>query len=240
MIKSKYLFNKDSINIFTDASIYQLSSGGTITDMIACPGYVVENDGKILDMGFNILHNSTNNIGELSAILMGVNEAKKYQNFKYVRLFSDSQTSLFAVRNRIFNWVRNTKPSANILYGYDGAEIKNLSYILDIIYTILSNNIKVEFYHQKGHVVVSNVHSLNKAMQVFKDSNGIRSDIDFNLIEIISNLNNVVDEYTRNALHDNLSLNDKLISPISFIYRNELFDQNKYKQLIYKGENNNG
>lgn len=226
--------DRNTINIFTDASIYNLKVGGKVKETIGCPGYIVVWNGVIIDAGCTLLRNSTNNIAELYAILLGVEASKSYgANYK-IRIFSDSQLSVFAIRDRIFNWIG--KSDGNLLYTVDGNPVANQSYIMSIIYTILSNGFPITILHQKGHVNINNYKDIYKAKDVFKTSNNIRStnDITDDFIVSISYFNNYVDNMTRMYLHNHLSEieNIGLNNVFEFVYRP--FDIEKYKEYLHK------
>lgn len=224
MITKGAIFNKESVNIFTDASITTYN-GMTI----GCPGYAVYVGDLIVDLGYAIDYDSTNNYSELHAILLGVIAASKYQDFKYIRLFSDSQTSIYALRDRIFKWI--TKARKGQLYGTSKAPIGNQDIIMEIIYYILDNNIRIEFYHQKGHVPITSIDKLDYALYTFKDSNNINAYIDMEVIKAISSANDHVDRYTKFIL-DNYIPQVQLYNAVSFGY--VPFDTTKYKELIMK------
>lgn len=225
MVTKSMIFNDCSVNIFTDASICKINNY-----TYGCPGYSVYIGESMIDEGCCIDYGTTNNISELNAIFIGVKQAQKYQNYKYIRIFSDSQTSVFALRDRIFNWINNVKDG--YLYGSSKNPIANQDKIMEIIYYIIYNNIRIEFYHQKGHVDFNNSNSLLNALRVFKDSNSIRSDIDLEVIRMISYANDHVDKFTKSVLKNTTLKQSNLYNAISFGYTP--FDINNYKQLIYK------
>lgn len=223
MIYKSMIFNNDTINIFTDASILTLDTG----EIVGCPGYAVYLGDIMIDQGHTIDRNSTNNYSEFHAIFMGVQQALKYQNFKYIRLFSDSQTCILALRERIFNWIGKAK--GGLLYGKSNQVIKNQNILMEIIYYIIENNIRIEFFHQKGHVNINKSDDLTRALYVFKDSNNINAYLDLEVISLLSQANDYVDRYTKLMLEKNLVLEDKY-NTISFFYNN--FNIEKYKELI--------
>ena len=233
-MKLNDLFNEESICIFTDSSFKNESKNKNIAIGTTAPAVCIYNGMNLIMQDFKILHNSTTQQGELYAILIGVMKSYLYRNFKYIRLFSDSQVSIFGIRDRIFKWVRETNEGKNIL-GENG-NIKNQNYIMDIIYYILSNNIPIELYHVKGHVKKS-YDSISHAKKVFQISNNINENIDDALIYMISDANNDVDnfstrmlnQYINNSLYDIPNSN----SDISIGYTK--FDTRAYYNLI-KGE----
>lgn len=219
---------KDGLNIFTDASMMYLDDSTSL----GCPGYICVSKGNIIEQDMTILYNTTVNNAELYGILMGVYAAIKRKNdYQTIRIFSDSQLSIFAIRDRIFNWVKNDKSGECNLVGSDNQVIKNQNLIMEIIYAILYFNLHVEFYHQKGHVEIVDKRSMAKATKVFCTSNGMEY-IDPDIITTISMYNNYVDNITR----QNLKINYELHSNIKkgLIYEYFPFDVKKYQSLINK------
>lgn len=191
MIIPEYFFNEHSICIFTDASYRRnrdYKHGDTSRGTTA-PAAMVYHRYDLIDQDFNILHNTTSQVGELHAVLLGVMLAYKYRNYR-VRLFSDSQNSIFAIRDRIFKWVRSQEAGNNVL-GDDGS-LKNQEDIMQIVYYIISNNFPMEFYHVKGHVY--DYYDYDHAQEVFKYSNGY--DIDLKTTQLLGIYNNRVDEFS--------------------------------------------
>ena len=108
------LFNDNSVCIFTDASLCKKDN---ITYI--CSGVCVYMNDLLVNQVYEILVDCTIQQGELYAILLGVREAVKYTNiFKSIRLFSDSLTSILALRERLFRWI-NQKDCEGNLRGYN-------------------------------------------------------------------------------------------------------------------------
>lgn len=198
IINKEFYFNPNTVNIFTDASVKKMYTGETI----ACPGceIVVTNERGIMESIYKdhyFIRNATNNIGELSAILLGLISLHKFNLFegKQINLFSDSQLCINSIREWIFSWINNQYN--NIWYGSSGDPVKNQEIIKQIIWFIYSNNLYINFYHQKGHVT-NTENSINNAIRVFGISNGFTTD--FNLMQILSHYNNNVDKFTKVAL----------------------------------------
>ena len=62
----------------------------------------------------------------------------KYKNnYKYIRLFSDSQLCIFGLRQRIYSWINNI--NNGYICGYDGNPIKNQEIFIEIAYFIAQN-----------------------------------------------------------------------------------------------------
>lgn len=229
------LFNDESVCIFTDSSFKNMSKDKNIAIGVTAPAICIYIGTKLVYQDFYILHNSTTQQGELYAILLGIMRSYFYRNFKHIRLFSDSQVSIFGIRDRIFKWIRQTNEGKNILG--DNGFIKNQDYIMDIIYYILSNNISIELYHVKGHVNKS-YENIVHAKNVFKSSNNITEHIDDALIYMISDCNNYVDNYSTRKLYNNINnpmyFTDNLKPVLSIGYTN--FNTDQYYKLV-KGDN---
>ena len=228
---NRTIFTPNSLNIFTDASIKKLHTGETIGSA-GCLVVIDVLEERKTWAEYRIFRNTTNNNSELKAILLGVQNAIRFRreygrpNNRTIRLFSDSQISIFGLRDRIFNWGFRD----NSYIGYDNKPIKNQDVILEIINTIIDNDIHIDFYHQKGHVSYNN-ESLNNAMHVFSVSNNIRENIDIDFIKQISKFSNDVDTLTRDSLKNIESLPpEQYIEPIYF--NNIQIDINKYHRLI--------
>ncbi len=228
MLFKRNLFHNNSVNIFTDASLRTVNG---ITSV--CPGVTVYIGDILVYQNFHILHNTTINRGELYAIMMGVMEAVKYRNCGELHLFSDSQTSIFAIRDRIFKWINNCND--DILRGSDGKPISNIDYIMDIVYYIIQCSLRIDFFHVKGHIKFCDYYEIQKAKSVFARSNNIQEPIDDELIRQVCIGNDQVDRYTGIML--DLYINESrfkidhmipLISSIGYAP----FDVNRYKSLI--------
>lgn len=232
------IFNDESLNIFTDAS---MNSYGTI----GCAGFIAVHGG--LDKRFPMLHTesrtqiikkATNNISEARAVIMGLYEAIVYQNrYKHIRIFSDSQITILGIRDRIYNW-KVSKKTHDRFVGSGGA-IKNQDLFLEMLYIILENNLSVEFWHQGGHVNFNDQSSIDKATHVFTVSNNIRDTIDIELIRAISYYNNFVDRNTREILYSTDLLHTNPVFPIKYKYCG--FDRERLYNLTHPNntENNN-
>lgn len=224
-MKKKDIFRSDVLNIFCDASTRK---HGKNTDI--CYGAIAICKYDVLDEIYRINSNCTNNNAEIKAIRAGVLLGIRYKNqFSEINLFSDSQISLFGIRDRIFTWTYNHNDG--LIYGYEDS-IKSQDVFIDILNIIVSHNIKINFYHQKGHVKIDKFKSVLEAGHVFTASNNIRSKLDLNLIRYISNFNNMVDTKSRSVLmsHDITKLN--IVEPIKFYPLNFYNQVNQYNNII--------
>lgn len=237
MLMYEHIFNDETLNIFTDASICK-----TEDETIGCYGIVPITTHKELNNTFpesyldyvHIARYSTNNDSELRGILSGIFFALQYrQYFKTINLFSDSKISIFGIREWIFNWMHNARNG--IMYSTTG-EVLNQELIKDIVFTILQNQLNINLFHQKGHVDTT-VKKLDNAKQVFIVSNDMNTDVDINLISKISYYNNMIDERTRDIVtaymkeyYPDYKSVQKLSRAISFDING--FNAKEYSQLI--------
>ena len=230
------IFNSKTLNIFTDASVLKLP-GEDITNSGALAITNLSDDkdsDSIIDESYFLMRESTNNIGEILAIRLGVILALKYRDqYDTINLFSDSKISLFGLREWFFKWKYNSKD--NQLYGSAGTPIANQGMFLDIIYLIESNLLKINLYHTPGHA------DFLKFIKVFRESNNIHSYMDNDFINTMIRYNDEIDSRTRTYLNS-LYYDDNPVPfdvrfpksnqiPIQFMYSPEL-DKNKYKLLI--------
>lgn len=184
------LFGQDVLNIFCDASIMKLEN-----ETIGCPGSVVIGPSTdIVDGSIQLLRQSSNNNAEITAILMALQQALKFRSdFPIINIFSDSKISVYGLREWMFNWARSIKDG--VLYSSSGEPVANQQIFLHIVRLVVSTNLNVNLYHQKGHVSDRN---LLPAKQLFLESNGILISDDEAIY--ISKYNNYIDILTKQEL----------------------------------------
>lgn len=183
----------DAISVYTDASLIKVDK---ITS--TCAGYALVYHNKILEEDRRILHNSTNNYGEIYAIYMGVQALLRYADTDcFLNLFSDSKISIDGLTSWISNWVR-TQDSSGCLRSSSGAEVANQDIFKSIIGLIESSNIHLQMFHVLGHISVNKYNDLLKARATFKRENGVLLSED--IIREICIYNNYVDNMTRDFL----------------------------------------
>jgi ribonuclease HI len=198
MLMHSQIFNLNVLNIFVDASVLK-----TQNETIGCPGcLVVRTDiyGNTIETEYidYITRDSTNNRSEIRAIRLGIEKALKYRNpFQKINLFSDSNLCIQSITNWIFTWIRGLRDE--VIYNSSNTPVINQDMIIDVINTILSNNLDINIFHQKGHVTGTK-ESIFHATEVFKETNKINTDIDLELIKAISYFNNIVDIRTKESL----------------------------------------
>lgn len=227
------IFNPNTINIFTDASIFKTPKGETI----GCSGALVvytpiARADHVVDSKYQILRQSTNNESEITAIWLGFLCALQYRKPNTtINLFSDSKICIYGLRVWIYNWMKNK--NNDTLLSSSGMEVANQNIILRIINTICENELQINLFHQKGHVELFKEKSINNAIKVFNESNNF--ECDYNLMYNLSKYNDMIDNSTRNILFMEKEFEDynKGINPIQFV---PIFDLYKYSNLIkFKG-----
>lgn len=221
--------NDYTINIFCDASI----QNGKPTN--GCYGAIAYLNGKEIDSECKVCTDTTNNNSEIKALRLGVCLALKFKlsGIPVINIFSDSQISVFGIRDRIYNWRMNRQGK---LIGSNKTEIANQDIFIEIMRMMVDNEMNnIAFYHQKGHVNTNNNDDLLNAMHVFQASNNVREDIDVRFIKFISDMNNVVDKRTRRILYKQGQ--PKCTDPVTFYttdfnnYIGRYYEQNKYKRF---------
>lgn len=206
------------VNIFCDASI-------DTDKKIACGGcYIVlqDNDYRPLYYKKYLQHNATNNSAEILAIWAGVTEAlnirQTYPNAIF-RLFSDSKISLYGLRDWMKNWIKNSqRRGTDVLINTSGQEVANQQCFIDIFNLIVETGLKIELYHQRGHVGESGKVDLERARVQFIRANKVSPENLGLSIEFISQCNSYIDSATRFALRQYIDhgiiIEDTLIQPI--------------------------
>ena len=235
----KDIFNPETLNIFTDASIKTIKN---IDETLGCPGAIcvgtnLNGSTYIIDEAYFIERHATNNSSEIKAVSLGISKALQYRNnFKYINLFSDSMICIHGLREWLYNWLRCIYNGT--MYSSSGKPVANQQTFASILNTIVMNNLYINLYHQKGHVSVINNDSLINAANVFKKTNFIQDDISLDLISLLSGYNNMVDIRTGEQLENFVSRpipycnkfnKDSLVMGFDMVH----FNVEKYKELTY-------
>ena len=224
------------INLFCDASI-------DVDRKIACAGCYIVVQGESIHSNplplyykMYIQHNATNNSAEILAIWAGVTEAIKLRQSKpnaTFRLFSDSKISLYGLRDWIKNWIKNSEnANTNVLISSVGQPVANQQCFIDIFNLIVESGLKIELYHQRGHVGGSGPR-MDKARVQFIRANKVPPEslgLDF---DFLCQCNNYIDISTRSALRkyiDNGFIDYETtsiigINPMHFYIRSNMIHQ---------------
>ena len=189
--------NFDSaLNVFSDASITVVNGHYT-----SCSGYIVVYNNKIAESGHKVIYDSTNNYGEIYALLMAVEAAiRKAGDIKYIsriNIFSDSQISIFGLRDWIFKWYKKLNKQKNMVSDRN-IEIANQEIFNIIVDTIVSNGLPLHLYHQLGHKNFNDKKDIESIKKSFYKANDIM--ITEALAEKICYYNNFIDKFTRDNL----------------------------------------
>ena len=206
------------VNLFCDASI-------DINNKIACGGCYVTlqelNRTSTYTNGLSVIgmynldevneycskmyiqHDATNNSAEILAIWSGITEILRIRNdypYAVFRLFSDSKISLYGLRDWMKNWINRYDPNKGTLISTSGTEVANQQYFIDIYNMIIAFDIKVEFYHQRGHVGESGGVNEAASRAHFIRANKVPPEALGLSIKEINRCNHTIDNNTRSAL----------------------------------------
>lgn len=201
-------YNKYTLNLFSDASILKNKNKFT-----GCYESVAVVEDTIIDSEYRIATDTTVNESEIKGIRLSLSLAVKYFNqFERINVFSDSQISIFGLRDYIYNW----RCKNNTLYSSLKKPVKNQSIFIECFNIMKDFQLfsKVSLLHQSGHVT-NNYYDLQSAANTFRASNRIPQDIDINLIRYISTYNNFVDNDSRTRLRM-FDKSKQFFDPISF------------------------
>ena len=221
MIKYESIFNDKTLNIFTDASVLN-----KLGEIIGCPGFVAVIGNEMIHHNEIILRESTNNESELYAIYMAIQYALfNRDKVEVINIFSDSQFAIYGLREWIFNWLNNIKNDR--LYNSSQKLVANQKLFMNIIYTILHHDLKVSFYHNRGHFKYNQV---KEFVKLFTKHNFLNDYLEFAAAYAIIHYNDIVDNNTRSLLHKTQQFPVKLEIP-DYLARNDL-DIKHYKELL--------
>lgn len=205
-------YNFKTLNIFSDASIIRAPYG-----FDGCYGVVAVVRDEIIDTTMRLVSNTTVNNCEIKGIRAAIDLAIKYKDqFDYINIFSDSQISIFGLRDYIYKWKYNIKDE--LLYTSSGKPAVNQEIFIECHKMLLESGLynKINLIHQSGHIN-SNYASLQKAAVVFRKANGVAGPIDLNFIRYISTYNDFVDHNSRSLLHATNMRENKFVDPVKFV-----------------------
>lgn len=200
-------YNADTLNIFCDAS---MRKRGNAQD--GCYGAIALCGDTLVDKLIRINSNTTNNNCEIKAIKAGVILGIRHGGmFKMVNVFSDSQISIFGIRDRLYGW----NCYNGVLYGSSNQPVSSQDIYIEIMMLMIEYSQIINFWHQKGHVSNSGK-TLNEALHTFLSSNRIRDPVDINLIRYISKYNDRIDNETRSVLYQTDIYKKQIKHPLEF------------------------
>ena len=204
-----------SINVFTDASLTTVNGVN-----VSCSGYAIVYNSQITGANFRILYDCSHNFGEIYALFMGIEAAIQAasDNRYRINIISDSQISVFGLRDGIFAWYKRLNKES-IMISSSKKPITNQFIYKRIVKSIVASGFPINIYHQLGHM--SNTEKgLKKVIEKFEKVN--IETIDEDVASKIIYYNNFVDKFTRANLFS--------------ITGNSVFDINKYEKEV---EDNN-
>ena len=193
------------INLFCDASIdpnTKTACGGTYA--------TTQDENNIGTIGISgyIQEQATNNSAEILAVWTGVTQAislqRDYPNAVF-RLFSDSKISIYGVRDWVADWIRKMRHDGTLISS-SGKPVANQQRFIDVFNIIVEHRFPIEFYHQRGHVSDGRV-SISEARRNFISTNKCTPEMLGLSMEFLCDCNNVIDNYTRDAIYAYLDQN---------------------------------
>lgn len=185
----------NAINTYTDASMVVDRYGKKLT----CAGFATVYHGQVIDHGVKIVHNVTNNYGEILAIYMGIANLLSYkENDAFLNLFSDSQISVSGLKEWIYSWVRDMDRNTMELKNSTGVKVANQEIFMNIVNYIISNDTHLSIWHQRGHKDPAKVAEMEEVRKTFMTVN--ETEITDDIIREICYYNDMVDHMTRNHL----------------------------------------
>lgn len=225
-------------NLFCDASI-------DTDKKTACGGcYIVAQypNNRVEQINYSLIIqlNATNNSSEIMAIYAGICEALKlreqYPNAVF-RLFSDSKISLYGLRDWMKNWLKNIREDGTLISS-SGKPVMNQQRFIEIYNLIVRNELHIELYHQRGHVLDGKV-SEERARVQFIRANKVTPEMLGLNTRYISECNDMIDNLTRTALYQYINCgtfmpNTRLEYEKPFIYYADPRYLHKYITCINK------
>lgn len=219
----EHICQPDILNLFSDASMKHRGSSFS-----SCYGSVAVTGDRTIEDYLRIQSDTTVPAAELRGIRCSLILALKYKDyFRVINLFSDSQLSVYTLREYIYNWKYDPSINNYRTRNCRHTPVVNIELILecfDLLQMLRREGKIINIYHQSGHVD-NGYENIAKAATVFKASNNIQGDIDFDLIRYISIYNNYIDNKTRNYLsmaHTNTTDN-WYHDPIKYIPNGNLY-----------------
>lgn len=232
MITLNDVFNPQTLNIFTDASMNGHGNSGCTG--VCCVFGTIDRRFPLLNTQTHnqIIKGCTNNFAEAEAIREGVYAALAYKDkYPIIRIFSDSLICIDNLRSRIISWkIRDNKGVGEFIAS--GNVAKNQEIFTEIMYVMTENNLSIEFMHQMSHTNFTNSSSLEHAKAGFIKNNNIITDVDMELIRALSFYNNYVDRVSRDIFYSVDLINMKrTMFPIKY-HINENYDRTVYAALV--------
>lgn len=212
----------DTLNLFSDASMRTVSKKDHI--LASCYGSVAVNKDTIIDEWFRCQSESTVPAAEIRGIRCSLSLALKWRHmFRVINIFSDSQISVFGLRDYIYNWKYNPEEERYYL-GNRKSEVKNQELLIECFYLLneLRKTNIVNIFHQCGHVD-NGFDNIKNAAEVFKRSNGVNGVVSYELVRYISVYNNYVDNKSRSFIRTLNVFENYYTDPVEFYSKGNLY-----------------
>jgi ribonuclease HI len=191
----KDFYNGKTLNIFSDASMIKSTK-----QYIGCYGSIAVTCDDIIDQHYSICSCTTTPACELRGIRSSIIFAIKYgYGFETINIFSDSQISIYSIREYMFKW----KIHDGNFYTGGGTIAKNGSLIMECHRLLQHPELQdknINLLHQLGHINTSKYNDLIKSSSEFSAANNVVGTIDLNFIRYIASYNNMVDHQSRSIL----------------------------------------
>ena len=188
-------------NIFCDASI-------DTKNKLACSGSVLTDSAanEIISIEHFIQTNATNNSSEILAILSSIRLAIKFKNILNIdcifNIFSDSKLCIFGLRDWLGKWYANQKieDGISVLYASSKDPVKNQEYFKECVRLIVDNNLRLNLFHNRGHIAYNTPDKLLYARNTFIEYNEIEPESLGLSMYTICKYNDFVDISTKSIL----------------------------------------
>lgn len=234
MIQAEQIFNDNTVNIFTDASV---KNHGQTTETIA--GMELYNrDLNVERSRYTRLIPSTVNEGEIYAIYMAIMTCveikEKYPDENYTfNIFSDSRISVLGLREWYSNWVDMTlKNDTEKLINSSKEFVMNQQLFINCFDYIIKSGIHINFYHIRGHMCTLNPRDIDKFTTSFKEINKLNDYPSRELVSRLILMNDLVDRKSRSYLLPSAQ-NKENIPTITGTHRPDI---SSYENISIKSE----
>ena len=244
MKRFETVYDEDTLNIFTDASMYNGTYNGYT---VGCAGVELATSILRTDIVTNLYPNgyipnyvvtldTTNNNSELIALRQGLLFAiANKDRFKTINIFSDSLLSVNSLNDWVQSWFyKSLKNRDWIFRNSSGAPVANQDIIKNIMVLIYYNDLRINIYHMRGHC--SN--NLELVKRDFIKFNQLKDNMVSDLfIKQIADINDIVDKRSRDIMRNFIRtgyapyiINNTLIPGIEYDVSGIYFK--RYKELI--------
>ena len=232
-----------------DFNIYDIYSDASINldHKLGCAGVAVVNrkTDQIVKTMYLVKEQATNNMCEIMGIWLAIYIANTMRHTEtlpfHINIFSDSQISLYGMREWLPNWIRKRQKDTDTLVSSTGL-VANQEWFSDAYHMILMSGIKLKFWHQRGHIDTTNPNELFRCDRNFREANPHSLHMIGLKPMTISKYNNYVDETSRDIINEILAgvpIGTMAISniypapqlPIGFHQYDEMYIEQYLKQI---------